>query len=300
MKRSLFFLATALSLSAQIEGPRLGLLVDGTQLHTAWGVPGVAVTTPLRDVAAKSVAASPRQDYLLAVPADGPGLLVLSPTGLAETDRLVLADGGTIDAVVFSSRGTAVAVRRSSRVDVVTGLPQRADVVQTFDLSFAGSDTARVAVSDDGGTLFALVGADAYRMNANGMTRLSVEGVLAGEFLPRSGDLVLASQDKITILRDAQAATEFAAPGTSAKSLYTTSRFAVIYDRDFVVVDLVSGQTTRLSPDNDARSVQPAGEVLFYRTGDGWSAVDLSAVEPRLTKVPKRFVPETTDSGVAQ
>jgi hypothetical protein len=254
----------------------------------------------LREVSAKSVTASPRQNFLLAVPSDGAGLMVLSPSGVADNDRLILADVNGIDAVVFSGGGTAVALRRGSQVDVVMGLPQRAEIVQTFDLSFAGSDTARISVSDDGSAILAVLSADAYRVDAKGMSRIPVDGVLSGAFQPRSRDLAIASQDKVTILREGQAPAEYAATGTSAKSLFATARFAVVYDRDFMVVDLISGQATRLSPDSDPRSVQAAGEVIFFLTDDGWSAVDLSGVEARLTKVPRRFVPETTDSGVAQ
>lgn len=297
MKTTILLFAAALFASAQIEGPRLGLLVDGRQLHTAWGVPGVAVATALREVSAKFVAASPKQDYLLAVPADGPGILVLTPDGREDGDRLVLPGVDGVDAIVFSVRGTSVAIRRGSRVDLISGLPQRAEIAQTFDLSFAGQDVAALSVSDDGSSIVAVFPAGAYRMDASGMSRVPVDGILAAAFLPKSRDLAVASEDKITILREGQSAAEFAVPGQSAKSLFTTARFVVAFDRDFLILDLATGQSTRLgaakgNSDDEPRSVQASGDVLFYLSNDGWGAVDLTEQEPRLIRIPKRFTPE--------
>jgi len=299
MKRTILFLASAVALSAQIEGPRLGLLVDGAQVQTAWGIPGVAVHTPWREVSAKLIAASPKQDYVLGVPAEGPGLLVMGANGKEDGDRLVLSDVTGIEAIAFSPEGSAVAIRRGARVDVVTGLPSRAEITQTFDLSFAPDEAARISISDDGSTVLALVSSGAYLLDANGMTRMAIDGVSAAAFLPKTRDVVATTQDKVTLLRFAQEAKEFAIEGLTAKRVAATSRYAVASDRDFVVVNLASGEVTRLSPDAEPRAVQSAGDVIFFLTDDGWSAVDLTDSAPRLVRIPKRYVPET-ETGVAQ
>ena len=184
-------------------------------------------------------------------------------------------------------------------MDVVTGLPARAEITQTLDLSFAGDEAARISISDDGSTVLALVSSGAYLLDAGGMTRLAVDGVSAAAFLPKTRDVVAASQDKVTLLRFAQAAKEFAIEGLTARSMAATARFAVVADRDFVVLNLTTGETTRLSPDAEPRAVQSAGEVVFFLTDDGWSAVDLTDTAPRLVRIPKRYVPET-ETGVAQ
>jgi len=297
MKAILFF-TSALVLSAQIEGPRLGFLVEGSLVQTAWGVPGVAVSTVLRDVPSRMIAASPKQDYLLAVPSDGVGILVLAPDGRGQSDRLILPGVTGVDAILFSPIGNSVALRHGSKVDVITGLPARADIAQTFDLSFAGAEPARIAVSDDGTAILAIYSSEAFLLDPSGMSRLAIDGVLAAAFLPRSRDLAVASPEKMTVLRYGQHPAEYAIAGSTAKSVFATARFAVSYDGNFNILNFSTGQMTRLTPDAEPRNLQAAGEEVFYLTDNGWSALDLSD-QPRLLRIPKRFTPET-GTAVAQ
>ncbi|MEO8028835.1 MAG: hypothetical protein ABI823_20310, partial [Bryobacteraceae bacterium] len=281
MRTLLLLLVLAASAFAQIEGPRLGLVVDGENIATVWGVPGVAVTAPLRTASARLTVASPKQDYLLGVPADGPGLLILSNSGRESADRLVLPETVGIDAILFSPRGDTVALRRGAVVDILAGLPQRADVVRSFDLSFAGDAPARISVADDGSAILAVLpGGDVFRLDANGLSRIPTDGVLAASFFPRSRDAALAYAEKIVVMRDNQSPLEFPAPGISAASVFATPRFVAAFDKDFFVVDIASGHSTRLAPDGEVRSLQAAGDVIFFLTADGWSALDLTESEP--------------------
>ncbi len=276
----------------QIEAPRLGLVVDGARIQTVVGVPGVAVVVPLRDLNARVVVASPTREFLLAAPLEGAGLLLLSPDGRVAADRVVLSEVSTIDAIVFSPRGSGAALRRGNRVYLVSGLPQKPEITRTFDLSFAGADVPQIAISDDASTALAVLPSGAYRLDISGVSRVSMDGAIAGAFLQRTRDFALAAADRISIVRDGQVVTEIGLLGPGRGSLFTTSRFAVLADRDFTVIDLASSQAIRLTPDEEPSSFQAADDVLFYLTKDGWSALDLSEPTPRLVRVPKRFVPE--------
>src|SRR6266545_7546197 len=149
--------------TGSVAGPSAGYVFDAPAkaVRQIRGIPGAAMMGEALDlgIGIASAEISPRGDLAVATGADGAvHLFRLSNGAAAEraVNNLMTAPAG----VVFSPNGTAAALYRADRVQVLKGLPDNPEIAVTFPLARPASytmETARprraspdaIAVSDD-------------------------------------------------------------------------------------------------------------------------------------------------------
>jgi hypothetical protein len=148
MRRFFLLLSIPGAAWAQIGGPALGLVPDGTQVRAMFGMPAAgavgAVISGARELS--HIAISPAQNYAIGTAADGSAWLVL-PTGAVSQ---VAGAAANASRIVVSPQGSAAALwlPASSHFQVLSGLPGAA-AGREIDATAFGEPIA-FAVSDDG------------------------------------------------------------------------------------------------------------------------------------------------------
>lgn len=193
----------AVAQTGGLSGPVLGYVPESGALRPILGIPGAAVLgQPLAlgfETALLSVA--PRQDYALAVAAQGEVKII--PLSGDFAARAVEAALAAPDRVIFSPTGTAALLVRSSdsAAQVLTGLP---DSPRTVALGLASlpDKPGALAVSDDGGSVLTAAAGSVFVIAPGGTARplpASGETTLMA-FVPGSLDAFLAGPGQVAVL----------------------------------------------------------------------------------------------------
>jgi hypothetical protein len=198
MIRAAILLTLAPTSYAQVGAPQLGLVPDAASLRPVAGIPASAVVgSPLAFTRNLTQAVTaPSQTFALAVDADsGEVLLVTStavpiPNTAPKPDRILLSPRGSAAVLWYASVRQAL---------ILTGLPGNPSV-RDLDLSFATSDPAALALTDDGTTLAGGWPGIVYQFGPNGFAALPVTNpIVALAYSPGSSDLALVSATNATL-----------------------------------------------------------------------------------------------------
>ncbi len=294
-----------------VRGPILGFVHDATAgIRPVLGIPGAATLGPpvMARGAFEQVAVAADRDYSLAVAARGGQVTMLrnlstAPTGAAldvpaNPARIALSPSGDAAALYYP---------RTSRVDVLTGLPESPAVAWSSGHIAAGG-VAALAVSDGGGAvLLAAAGDPAPLWLASPETWPRVVHTASASpslaFLSRSEDAVIADalSGEVALLRDLKGEARLiriggaadgvsrpvavaAAPGNRRLFVATTGPAGV------VVLPLAGGEPVRLACPCEPAALEPmAGGAVFRLSEPGNGPVwllDARAASPRIVFVP--------------
>ena len=157
--RTITFLTISGAAYAQLSGPVMGYLPDGSSLRAINGIPAASSVGPAvsgnRNLAQIQVA--PGQALALATADDNGQLVVATLDANGQTLQLTPVSGAAAGAntIVFSPNGSAAAtwVSSTGHLQILTGLTSTASTtvaVQDIDAAFAGGEPTAIAVSDDG------------------------------------------------------------------------------------------------------------------------------------------------------
>jgi hypothetical protein len=218
--------------AADIRGPVLGYVLDGSQLRLRpiLGIPGAASTGAVIDngVDIYAAAFSPSANYVLALTGTA-----LAPFSIVPGQAAVPVPGALsgADQILLSPEGSAAALyfRASRSVQILTGLPAAPSVARTLDLSSLPSAPAALALSDDDGVLAAVVNGDTsalYLFAADSSVTLVAlqEAVTAIDFLHRRHDAILTGASDAFLIQDvlgAAGVVALAGDGISSPSAVT-------------------------------------------------------------------------------
>lgn len=185
---------------AQVGGPLLGYLPEGTGIRVMYGLPGAGALGSTIDTGRSfaRIAVSPRQNFAVAVAADTGELLVVKP-GVS-----VSSAGGTEvnpDILAISPGGSAAAAwfPLSNHLAIVSGLPD-APSIRTVDASFLNAAPAVIAVGDDGQWAAGVWSGSVYAFGPDGsvLPLATDPGVAALAFFHNRDDLALATASRAT------------------------------------------------------------------------------------------------------
>jgi hypothetical protein len=168
----------------QVAGPVAGYVFDGAAhaVRPVLGIPGASIlgdALPL-GYSMGSATVSPRADTAVAITPEGV-VHLLRLSGGGATEIPLDAAPAALERVVFSASGMAVALIAGSRAQVFTGLPDRATLAATIDLSSAGAAQVQVesvraprpgfgsmALTDDGSWLLLAANGSAQLIGTGG------------------------------------------------------------------------------------------------------------------------------------
>jgi DNA-binding beta-propeller fold protein YncE len=149
MRSTVLFLLLPAAAWAQIGGPSLGLVPDGTQVRAMLGLPAAgavgAVVSGGRELT--NIAISPAQNYAIATAADDGSTVMVLATGAVSG---VAGAAPNASRIIVSPQGAAAALwlAATSHFQILSGLPGAA-TVHEIDATAFGEPIA-FAVSDDG------------------------------------------------------------------------------------------------------------------------------------------------------
>lgn len=183
-----------------ISGPVLGYVKHSSGVRPSVrpmiGVPGAAYFAPPLDLNGLELAAvSSQARYAVVLTADRSTAQILVFGGAGSTPPHVFTDAGApIETVRLSPAGTAVALVRQGRVDILTGLPDRPAIHRTIE------SKSVLAVSDDGDAL-AIQDPAGISLWEAGEQRLLITATAPADlrFRPRSHDVIYIDGDSVRI-----------------------------------------------------------------------------------------------------
>jgi hypothetical protein len=175
--RSVAFAAVAGAAMAQVQGPFLGLIADGSSLRAMFGIASAGTIGGALNAGRSfsKLVTAPNHSYALGVDAATGEVLIVSANVAAGSANAsaVTGAGNAPDQVVLSPSGTSAALwfAGSLRMQIVSGLPG-APSVRSVDVSYAGSSPSLLAVSDDGQWAAGAWGPGVYSFDPNGSPML--------------------------------------------------------------------------------------------------------------------------------
>jgi len=179
-----------------ISGPVLGYVKHSTGVRPMIGVPGAAYFAPSLDLnGLELTAVSSEARYAVVLTADRSAAQIMMFSGAGPVPPPVFADtGAPIETVRLSPAGTAVALVRQGRVDILTGLPDRPAIHRTIE------SRSVLAVSDDGDAL-AIQDQAGISLWEAGEQRLLITAAAPADlrFRPRSHDVIYIDGDSVRI-----------------------------------------------------------------------------------------------------
>ncbi len=291
--------------AAQVSAPLVGWLPEAGAIRPVRGLPGAAVLgDPLRvGQVLAAAAASPGQDYLLAMAAGTRQVLRISPAGSwtplevpPNPDQMVISPSGSSAALFYPETGS---------VEVVTGLPGAPAARQAL----VPVSPRALAVSDDGRWIAAATPEGVLAWDASGVPRLLYSGDDAAlvAFLPQSSSLLIATAGQLLSADpDAGGASVLAQGSFAPAGLSASPDRIVLADKNGTIYLIDSGGTAvvdcqchpggvfAMGRDVFRLTTAPAGPVLLLDA----SAGAVFAV-PRAAAAPRRAARPAQASGAA-
>lgn len=280
---STFLCATAF---AQVGGPFLGYVPDGTRIRPMRGLPAAgAIDAAIPGRGFSHIAIPPQQYFAVVTAADTGEVLVAQevitggftytqiPAASLNPDMLAISPGGASAALWFPLSG---------HLQAIGGLPN-SPVVHDIDATFLNEAPTAIAISDDGQWAAGLWAAGVYAFGPNGeVIPLQTDpGVVALEFFHNNHQLALATAARATSIADVGGSTQASVLYDYSAQTLAPRAIAVSADNRLAVVAASNGTLIDISvADGTATTVDcgcsPAG--LF---GLGGAVFRLNGIAPK-------------------
>jgi hypothetical protein len=233
---------------AQVGGPVLGYVPEGSSVRTMYGLPAAGAIGPLiAEGGWSQVAISPSQNFLLATSADSGAVLLVNVAKSGVT--AVSGAGANPSLLAISPTGTSAALWFDSneQLQIITGLPD-APSVSTINASFLNGSPTALAVSDDGQWTVGVWSAGVYAFgpSAKVLPLQTDAGVMALAFFHNNYNLALATSARATMINGVGAANQssvlydYSAQPLSPRGLATSfdNQYAVMADASGKIVNM--------------------------------------------------------------
>jgi hypothetical protein len=189
---------------AQIGGPFLGYVPDGTRIRPMHGLPAAGAIGASIDAGRdfSHIAISPTQNFAIAIAADSGEAMIVKP-GVSLTT--IKGASTNPDVLAMSPRGTSAALwfPLLGHLEAISGLPD-APAVRSIDAAFLNASPLAIAISDDGQWAAGLFSAGVYAFgpNAEVIPLQTDPGVVALAFFHNRHDLALSTSTRVTSIAD--------------------------------------------------------------------------------------------------
>jgi DNA-binding beta-propeller fold protein YncE len=250
MRSFLFFISISSAAFAQLGGPVLGYLPQGSSLRLMYGLPAAgAIGSTInagRDFA--QIAISPSQAFAVVSAADTGEVMVFNPVTKSLTD--IAGAGANPDMIAVSPSGTSAALwfPLLGHLQVVSGLPD-SPTLRTMDASFLNASPLAIAVTDDGQWAAGLWSAGVYSFGPSSqVVPLQTDpGVIALAFFHNNHTLALATSARATSITDVGGANQTAVLDDYSAQILSPRAMAVSFDNQHAVIADVSGKIVNIS-----------------------------------------------------
>jgi hypothetical protein len=265
-----FVFALASTSFAQVVGPQLGLIPDGSSLRKVAGIPAAAaVGAPVTFSRNLSLVNASSQGFAVASDADSGLVLIVAPDTSATTLSNVPLKP---DLIQLSPRGSAALLwyMAGRHAQILSGLPSN-PTARDLDLSFIAAKPTALAVSDDGLTVAVAWPGIVYEFTAAGTAGLPINGDSAAlAFSPGTSDLAIASSTTATLWNNAGITNLASFPNPlNPVAAGLDSRRLVIADSSgaVVTVDLASGSQSSIDCQCTPAGLYPLNQSAYRLTG---------------------------------
>jgi DNA-binding beta-propeller fold protein YncE len=201
-----FLLATLFcgAVSAQLGGPLIGYVPEGSTIRPMYGLPAAgAIGAEIAEGGWAKIAISPAQNFVIATAADTGEVLLVNLVKPSLTALPGVAANPDLIAISPSGASAALWFPLTNRLEVVAGLPGSPSV-RTIDASFLNASPLAIAISDDGQWTVGLWSAGVYAFGpSNQVIPLQTDpGVAALAFFTNNHNLALATAARATSIAD--------------------------------------------------------------------------------------------------
>lgn len=246
---------------AQVGGPVLGYVPEGSSIRTLYGLPAAGAIGPvIAEGGWAQIAISPAQNFLIATQAGTEQVLLVNlakpsvsavPGAGANPNMIAISPSGTSAVLGFSSPG---------HLQVVTGLPDTPSVA-TVDASFLNGPPAAIAVSDDGQWTAGLwsSGAYAFGPSAKVIPLQTDPGVLALSFFHNNYNLALATAARATMITGIGGANQSSVLYDYSAQSLSPRGIAISFDNQYAVVADSAGKLVNISVPNASANIVDCG-----------------------------------------
>lgn len=246
--RTLLFSILTSAAFAQVGGPFIGYLPDGTRIRPMYGLPAAgsigATINAGREFS--HIAVSPAQNFAIATAADTGEAIVVKP---GVSNASISGAAANADMLAISPHGTAAALwfPLTGKLQAISGLPDSPSV-RTIDAAFLNASPLALAISDDGQWAAGLWSTSVYAFgpSAEVIPLQTDPGVTAIAFFHNRHDLAVATASRVSSISDVGGAT---APSVlydySTQSLSPRS-LAISFDNQRAVVADASGKIVNI------------------------------------------------------
>lgn len=252
MRTFIFSVVLCAAASAQVGGPFLGYVPDGTRIRPMYGLPAAGAVAPAiasRDFS--HIAAAPQKYFAVVSAADTGEVLVAQdelrggfaftsiPGASANPDMLVLSPGGTSASLWFPS---------TNHLQTVSGLPN-SPAVRDIDAAFLNASPQSIAISDDGQWAAALFSGAIYAFGPNGeVIPLQTDpGVMAIAFFHNNHTLALATANRAISIADVGGSTAMSILFDYSAQPLSPRGIGVSFDNQRVVIADISGTVVNIA-----------------------------------------------------
>jgi DNA-binding beta-propeller fold protein YncE len=232
--------------SAQVGGPFLGYVPDGTRIRPMIGLPSAgSIGAPIESRGFSHIATPPQQYFAVVSAADTGEVLVASEVATGGFS-LSPIKGASVNPsmLVLSPRGKSAAlwIPSSSHLEIVSGLPDTPSV-RSVDASFLNESPLAIAVSDDGQWASALFSGKVYAFGPNTeVVPLQTDpGVQAIAFFHNRHDLAIATTTRAISLAAIDGGATPAVLSDYSDQPLSPRGIAVSFDNQRVVVADAAG-----------------------------------------------------------
>jgi hypothetical protein len=228
---------------AQIGGPFLGYVPDGTRIRPMHGLPAAGAIGAAIDAGRdfSHIAISPNQDFAIATAADSGEAMVVKP-GISLT--AIKGVSTNPDILVMSPHGTSAALwfPLLGHLEAISGLPD-APSVRTIDAAFLNASPLAIAISDDGQWAAGLFSAGVYAFGPSGeVIPLQTDpGVVALAFFHNRHDLALATSTRVTSIADIGGSTQSSVLYDFSAQPLSPRALAISFDNQRAIVADAAG-----------------------------------------------------------
>ncbi len=259
--RTLIFSILTGAAFAQVGGPLIGYLPDGTRIRPMYGLPAAGSIGASIDAGRdfSHIAVSPSQKFAIVTAADTGEVMVMKP-GAGNTAITGTASNPSL--IAISPHGTAAALwfPLTGQLQAISGLPDT-PAVRTVDATFLNASPLAIAISDDGQWAAGLWSTSVYAFgpSAEVIPLQTDAGVTALAFFHNRHDLAVATAARVSSIADIGGATvssvlyDYSAQSLSPRSL------AISFDNQRAVVADASGKIVNIGIGANSASTVDCG-----------------------------------------
>jgi len=282
---------------AQVGGPMLGLVPDGSAVRAMYGLPAAGmVGGAIPSGALRNIAISPAQNYALATAADGSTVMVFpapSPTlpvpgAAASAGAIVVSPQGSAAASWLATNSKFQVLPPGTLLALQMGLSGGTPIYPEIDVTAFGAPIS-FAVSDDGSV--AGIWADGVRLfsPSGSVTPISIgERAVAIAFFAGNDNLAIATPTRILSVAGGNVSTLYQVSGPRGGSdgpvgiaASGNNRWIVTAARsgEVIVIDTSTGAASKVDCECSPDGVFPIGGSVFRLTDatHGVKLVDASS-----------------------